>query len=611
MGIRVAFLSRGIGIEPMKLREILESYTVDTLKPLAAFCGGSSITRKAELVEYITRAMTSPEGLRQQWEQLDELSRKAVSLAVHNGGHFDQAVFLARYGRLPPRPSSRWSWERKPIRLDLFLYNGHIPDDLLPLLETWVPRPEPFRIEGRAEAPTKIRQGESELELLRAETEHTGPQDLAAFLRLVERGEATVSAHHLMPTAVTVKKLLPLLHEGDFWTHEETPRAAETIRPVGLTLFATQGGLARQVHSYSDKLELTDAGRAWLNTQDPELLLQAFERWTQSDLFDELSRIRAIRGRNARGTRLTPPSSRRERIVEALSWCPEGVWIDVEDFFRAIIAWQLDFEVEVGERRGLYVGYASYAPYYEVWGDAEAYWRIIHGLYILVVLWETLATIGALDIAYLLPEDAEYYAEVYYYDEPYYSLYDGLKFFRINPLGAYLFGQRADYTPFVHARPPFLQALVAPAAGPNALILRITAAEQVTPADRLMLATVATPLDDDRYRIDMGSLLTALEQEHDLEAVLAYIQEWHHGPVPDELTSLFREAIARRQAFGAPEAALTIHVQDPRLAKMVVEDAKLKRFCRLAGDRLIVIPANRERAFRNRLRELGYILPKS
>lgn len=595
----------------MKLRDFLESYTVEMLKPLAAFCGGGAITRKAELIECILRTMTSPEELRRQWEQLDDLSRKAVSLAVHNGGQFDEAVFRARYSRLPSRPSSRWSWERKPIRLDLFLHNGWIPDDLLPLLETWVPRPEPFRIKGQPEAPAKIKEGELEYELSRAETEHTGLQDLAAFLRLVERGEATVTASNWMPTATTIKKLLPLLHEGDFWAHEGTPKAAETIRPVGLTLFALQSGLARRMDPFAGKLELTDAGRAWLNTQSPELLLQALERWAQSDLFDELSRIKAIRGRNARGTRLTPPSSRRERIVEALSWCPEDVWIDVEDFFRAIIAWQLDFDVEASEHSGLYVGYAGYAQYYGEWGGANAYWRIIHGLYILAVLWETLATIGALDIAYLPPEETDYPAEVYYYDELYFSLYDGLKYFRINPLGAYLFGQRADYTPFARARSSFLQAVAAPAASLNGLILHITVAEQATPADHLVLSAVAVRLEDGSYRLDLDTLLTALEQGHDLGTVLAYIQEWHNGPVPDELTSLFREAIARGQAFSAPKATLTIRAREPELARMVVEDAKLKRFCQLAGDRTIVISANRERALRNRLRELGYILPKS
>jgi len=592
----------------MKLREVLESYTVETLKPLANFCGGSAITRKAELVEHIVHVMTTPEWMRQQWEQLDDLSRKAVSLAVHNGGQFDEAVFLARYGRLPSRPGSKWSWERKPIRLDLFIHNGRIPDDLLPMLETWVPRLEPFRIEGRPEVPATIKLGSEKYELLRAETEHTGPSDLAAFLRLVQRGEVSVTPSSLMPTAATVKKLLAQLREGDFLTHAETLKAAETIRPVGLTLFAIQSGLSRRAQSYGGKLELTDAGRAWLRTQEPELLLQALEQWTQSNLFDELSRIRAIRGQNARGTSLSPPSHRRERIVEALSWCPAGVWIDIEDFFRAIVAWQLDFEVETTGYSNLYVGYAGYAHEY-TWGDASAYWRIIHGLYILAVLWETLATIGAVDIAYLLPEEANYQAEVYYYDELYFSLYDGLKYFRINPLGAYLFGQRAEYAPFARSRPPFLQAVADPSASPHGVILRVIAPEQVTPSDKLMLTTVAVPLDDGSYRIDLDSLLTALEQEHDLQAALAYIQEWHNGPVPDELTTLFREGIARGKAFSVPAAALTINVEDPELARMVVADDKLKRFCRLAGDRTIVIPANRERAFRNRLRELKYVVP--
>jgi hypothetical protein len=59
---------------------------------------------------------------------------------------------------------------------------------------------------------------------------------------------------------------------------------------------------------------------------------------------------------------------------------------------------------------------------------------VIRELYTNAVLWEYLGSIGALDLLYLPPEVVEYD-----------SLYEGLIFFRINPLGAYLFGQAGEY----------------------------------------------------------------------------------------------------------------------------------------------------------------------
>ncbi|MCD6290494.1 MAG: hypothetical protein J7M34_08325 [Anaerolineae bacterium] len=588
----------------MRLIECLESRTVETLKPLADLCGVRGVTRKADVIAGIVAVMTSPEGLRQQWEQLDELSRAAVAHAVHNGGELDESAFRARYGRVPER-LGRLGWYLKPTRLDLFLYNHRIPDDVLPLLESWVPRPEPFRLQGMLEAPKVVKQGKYQLELQRADTEVVGQQDLATFLRLVEQGEVRVTSTTRLPTANTVKKLLPLLAGGDFLPIEgEKIKAASTIRPVGLTRFALYGGLAQHTLSYTgSKLELTEAGRSWLRTQGPELLLDAFETWTHSDVFDELLRIQNLRGQKARRTRLSPPSGRRERIVEALSWCPVNVWIDVEQFFRAIRIWQLDFDVELTPYTNLYVGPLAEYGWLNEYGD-ETYWRLVHGLYILTVLWEGLASIGALDILYLRPEEADYSAKVDYYDELYFSRYDGLRYFRINKLGAYLFGQAAEYTPYEQTRPPFLRVT-------DDLMIHIIAPQFVGPADRMFLNSFTTPVDDQSYRVDLNRLLAALTEGRDPDVALEFLAQGNDGPLPEAVRELFAEAKDRSQAFSAPKRAFKIQARTPELAQMAMQDPKLRRFCKLLDDRTLVIPANRERTFRGRLQELGYIIPQS
>ena len=120
--------------------------------------------------------------------------------------------------------------------------------------------------------------------------------------------------------------------------------------------------------------------------------------------FDAVTRLQALRGLRARGVRLTPPAERNQHIVEALSWCPAGVWIAVADFYRAIKIWHFDFEIEQGGLDKLYVGYSGYNNYGE-WAPVKDKWLLTNGLYINAVLWETLGSIGALDIAYV--EDAE------------------------------------------------------------------------------------------------------------------------------------------------------------------------------------------------------------
>jgi len=587
---------------PYTLRTYLEQYTVDVLKSLAALCDCKKITRKADLIDCITAVLKSPAGLHRLWEQMDDLSRKALSQAVHNGGEFDPNAFLAQYEQLPARPESHRYWRPVAISLDLFLHDGMIPKDVLPLLESWVPRPEPFQLEGWEIAPDEYKMGDHVFDLLRADTEHTGQQDLATLLRLIEAGKWRISTSTHMPHANSVKQLLPLLKEGDFYPLDDAPKVAEIIRPVGLSLFAIGSGLAKSAGRWNDKTELTDAGREWLRTQEPQLLLDAFEQWVQSAGFDELSRIRALRGQKSSGTHLSRPSSRRERIIEALSWCPAGVWIPVEEFFRAILIWQFNFDVETTDMSNLHLGSSKQYGWLE-YLSATAYWRVVNGLYILAILWEYLATIGALDILYLDSADALYPAEVPDWGDDLFSLYDGFSCFRINDLGAYLLGQHDEYVPFARTRRPFLKI-------ERDLIVHFAEPEQMSPADGLMLETFAIPLDEGGYRLDLDSLLAALEQNQDLEAALAYLTEWHIGPLPQEVTALFTDVIERSRAFGAPQPALKISARNTRLVQMVMGDPKLKQLCKLAGDRTIVISANRERAFRNRLRALGYVIPK-
>ncbi|NJN94255.1 MAG: hypothetical protein HC875_09275 [Anaerolineales bacterium] len=144
----------------MELSEILYQQTNDTLKRLAGLCGCSGQTRKDDLVRCIHKIVMTPDSLRRLWDKLDDLSKKAVASAYHNGGEFNAAAFVAQYGSLPDRPqSSRFSWEIKPIPLDLFLYSPTpyhafniyspvLPGDLLPLLENLVPPPDKFQVSG-------------------------------------------------------------------------------------------------------------------------------------------------------------------------------------------------------------------------------------------------------------------------------------------------------------------------------------------------------------------------------------------------------------------------------------------------------------------------------
>lgn len=609
----------------MSLQQVFfENYNSDTLADFLKLCAAvvprkERPTRKDQRAKYLADTLLNPKDLQQIWQAMDDLSRKAVASAYHNGGEFVADAFVAQYGGLPGRPQrSAWYYQRTPILLDLFIHQGQIPPDLMSGLADLVPPAERFQVVGVEDLRVVVRTGGEMLDgIMLAETEEAGWHDLLLFLQLYDQGAVKLNAKGDRLTPASVTTLLDNLLHGDFYSPtylekdrrfhlfgaedrvsaEGKSRPEDAIRPFGLTVFAIDAGLITS----SSRGGLTELGRAFLTSQEPDLLLDAFETWTKEGEFDEITRIKAIKGLRSRGIHLTKPAMRRERIVEALSWCPVDVWIDIAEFYRALKIWRFDFQIEEGGIEKLYIGYRyGGSGYYEPWADSRDMWLLINGLYINAVLWEYLAVIGALDIAYLPPGEVELEASPYSdFDDDYYSRYDGLFFFRINPLGAYLFGQAGDYRAATAVDAPLFRV-------DADRLLKLLDPARVTPVVKAQLDQFAAPEGEGAYRLDSQKLLLALEQGIDLEALRDFLARNSAEPVPPEVSSWLDQAHSASRAFTVAAPMLRIRAAGDDLVQLVLADPELGKFCQPLGNRGLVIPANRETRFRLRLRELGY-----
>jgi hypothetical protein len=330
----------------MRLNDYLTAITSDELKRLGSQLleMPSSVTRKDARIAYFEARLLNGNELERLWHQLDDLSQKLVATAYHNDGEIRANAFIAQYGGLPERPASG-SWYRPtPILLDLFIWQGAIPEDMLPLLGDSVPPPQRFQLTGLVDAPTSwtftYSWDEKPLTagLVVVNTEEIGQTDLLSYLRLLELNELKFTSTGQL-NARSVRKLMTVLINGDYFDSPEKLTLKDTLRPFGLATFVSQSG-------FGPYTRVSDTGRAFLRTRDPALLLDAFEQWAERGAFDELARINAVKGLRSKNTRLTLPNTRRAAIVEALSWCPTNVWIDIDDFYRALKIWHFDFDVE-------------------------------------------------------------------------------------------------------------------------------------------------------------------------------------------------------------------------------------------------------------------------
>ncbi len=578
----------------MTMAQALEQWTSDTLKKyLDLLSGHKKPTRKAERIDAICQQFLHKDSLQTIWQGLDPIAKRAVSTAYHNDGLFDTSAFVAQYSELPPRPEKdRWySYYKEPILFDLFVINGTIPSDLMPLLADLVLPVERFQLEGVERVPATITHWHTTCDIIQAETEMVGQTDVLTYLQLVEQGALQWSAKNKELTAASVRKLYVSLMAGDFHPEPEKLTGRYVVRPFGLDTFARNAGLVTSTG------KLTSTGRNYLQTRDPNLIGDAFEKWVEKGKFDELTRITHLNGLNARGTRLTSPASRREKVIEALSWCPTGTWIYFKDFYRAVLIWQFDFDVETTDWSNLYAGYYKEYGYM----NSSDYWLIVKGLYINAIIMEYLATIGAVDIAYVSEDISFIETQADYVDEAY-SLHDGLLYFRINSWGAFLLGQAAEYVP----TQPRKKALFTIDEQ-----LQVHLLADLLPNEQLQLEAVAKLVEGGVYQLDAVMLLTAVESGQKFEFLAQFLQVNHQGELPPHVAGWLAQLQQNLGAFREGETAVIIELKSADARSLAQQDATLAKLCTVLNDTAVVVLTKNMKKFKNRLKEIGYLLSSS
>jgi hypothetical protein len=612
---------------PPDLLPSLEGLTVEDLKWYATALPGQSPTRKADLVSYIAAALRNPEIFRDLWRQLTLGQQQVVAEVVHNGdGRYDGDVMTAKYPAVPapalsPRyDSSYWrSGKRNSAKpFDLLFYYGmdfgrYIPPDLAPALRALAPPPLEAAMPSQNEPPgipPKTRWGDEVSERFVTDTERAVFHDLAATLYLVRDGKAGVSGATRLPTLPALRQLRARLLIGDYFP-DDYERAEDAIRPLALLVLVQAAKWAAPVGASGSKLELTKSGQALVaGTVGPKDVREAWTRWVKSDLLDELTRIRNIKGQQAKGVRLSKPSERRDKLDEALSAAPVGRWVMFDEFLRYMRAENLLPVIERNADRGLRVG-PAYGYYEDDLGyDYRRYWDIIPGSYLRALVWEYAATLGLVEIAYTRPEESPHnFGDFSNLDADYLSRYDGLLALKLTNLGAYVLGLVEPYVapaPAVATGPPLLRVL------PN-LDLVVTDARRMLPNDRAFLERIATPRSEDVYRLSRDLLLDALGAGLDLPQVRDFLAA-RSGQAPDELPQtvrvFFSDVERRLSALREAGRMLILEADDPYLLAELANEPTLRPLVQPGkiGDRaILLVPENQEAAARRQLKKLGYL----
>jgi hypothetical protein len=610
--------------------EALSQRTVDYLKKLLNLLPvDDKPTRKADLVKAIA-AHLQGKNLHAVWKNLDSLQQTAVAEAVFSeNGQFQSDQFQAKYGNQPNWGEGSkygYGYIDKPSHLGLFFHSSDryssgpgitLPDDLKQELRQFVPQPAAFTLSTCKDTPTvwqierkqfdfttRTRQTISEqLPVTHCDTERAAQHDLLAVLRLINLGKVAVSDKTFLPSAATIKVISPLLQGGDYYSELTPCEKWHQNYPIG-PIKALAWPLIVQAAGFASlsgkKLQLTPAGQKALGADPAKTLQTAWKKWLKTRLLDELRRIENIKGQTGKGKRgLTAASGRRAVIVKTLSECPEGRWVAFEDFRRYMIATDRTFEVSRAPEH-LYFLEAGYGNL----GNVGSSWSILQTCYLKCFLFEYAATLGLLDVAYISPYDAVVGGLGDFWgtdDLAFLSRYDGLVSFRVNALGAYCLGLSAGYTPMPVTVQSILRVL------PNLDV--IMTGQPLSSAEILVLELYAKKVSDAVWKLDRDQALSSVAAGHSLSDLRQLLEQTSQDALPNTVEQFLADLETRSQGLKDRGIARLIECTDPTLATLIANDSRTKKYCILAGDRHLVVPAEGETRFRNALRKLGYTIP--
>ena len=164
-----------------------------------------------------------------------------------------------------------------------------------------------------------------------------------------------------------------------------------------------------------------------------------------------------------------------------------------------------------------------------------------------------------------------------------FSRYDGLKYIRLNPLGAWCLGVAGEYQPEVATFGGSWRVL------PNLEIVSSDARPDA--ADALFLDRIAERTSEAVWRLDRDKILARIEEGLKLDEIGAFLERHAQGSLPVTIRALLDDLEQRSGRLRDLGTVRMIECTNPETARMLLLDPKLKTLCEPAGNRGIVFRA--------------------
>ena len=562
--------------------------------------------RKADMIHALEAAFVGDRLVR-IWSSMSSLEQKAILEACYSSDlSYDSKRIKAKYGVVPefykiPAGRSQYNYygnSKDVTRLNLLFYSpkrsqGYVvPEDLAERVRAMVPSPSSMTL------PT-FDEPQPEQGLYVRLTEREALSEVVALLRLAEQGNLRISEKTAMPSVAGRKKILECLSGGDFFPPDvanppdkgKYDQEIGPIKPVGWSRLLK---VSRYLGKVGTKSKLTPAGIKALRMEPHQVIKSLWLKWISNTAFDEFNRVNEIKGQNSKG-HMTAKPPRRDAIIDSLGDCPMGEWINVDDFSNYMQADGSEFEIS----NNLWKLYLCDSQYGSFGYDSYGGWSTVQHRYILSFLFEVLATLGLIDIAYVHPKGAldDYTGQWGADDLQWLSRYDGLRSFRITSLGAYCLDLSDEFVPTKLESTLKLEVI-------SNLNIRITGGS-VESAEKLLLETWAEQVTEDTWRLEPKRAREAVERGQNPSDFAEFLAQCDDQPLPETVEGFLKSCESDGKAVKSLGDAQLFKCRDSKMADVICAQKELKNRCSRVDALQLVVLAAHVPKFRKVVKSLG------
>ncbi|AQQ71881.1 hypothetical protein SMSP2_02260 [Limihaloglobus sulfuriphilus] len=592
----------------IQTKAVLEQLRSEDLKLIARKLNLSrNITRKADLINEFQRLFEN--DLPKILDLCTDKQKTLLAEAAYGQGKVQKKTFKGKYGY--PCPQRNYSWPSKDISpFNLLVFNSEdgrhicVLPDIVESLRQLLPKPEKVTIKTADTIEKTYKYDAAERPIHIFEGESVVFTELRQMLSMVQAGKIKVAAKSKRPTDSSVRQISTALVLPDFELDIPEKIARRWDESAGAVRAHAWGVILQQCgwcKVNGNKLDFTRTGKKLLSGITPSDLKTGFLRYLRNDSFDEMNRINNIRGQTGKGKReMTRVSDRKVVFCNSMEHWPVNKWIGFNDACRFAMASGKMFDLCHSDPWNLYFCDKNYG--------SLGYNGIGEGLerqFLRVFLFESLATLGLVDVAYtwphhLWPEMGNCWGVD---DLSFCGRYDGLLYVKLNSLGAYCLGICDKYeAPKIQQRKLFKVLS-------NHELASVQDCE-IPAADLCTLELFAKPKSEFVWKLDKNRILKHIESGGSIENLKLFLKNKTDGEIPETVHIFLRDIEKKLSAFCGIQDAILIEVNDKTTAALIAHDSHAGKCCYPAGSFRLVVPKKKERAFRSALKKMGYVLPQ-